>query len=320
MLRLRCTPDDLLRVTIARHPAPLAELTMAVQMLQRRDPDPLFAPWRARVARTLPRRAGPLFTLISPLGAGPYFLDPPSPTADEGMAGVLETGVDEVRSELRRMCAIDRPLTPWVRRLGERDREAWDDLEAALWTGYHAILAADWPRIRAGFHAETAFRSRMLARHGLHATLASLGPALRWHGTTLEADFPRDVDLDLGGRGLVLRPSLLWRGHPLAAHEPSGATVLIYPALTPLPLLQATDPATDSLGALLGITRANALRLLDRELTTTDLARDLSVTVAAASMQAKTLREAGLITSRREGKAVWHQRTPLGFDLLAGGS
>ncbi|WP_116202951.1 ArsR/SmtB family transcription factor [Amycolatopsis circi] len=51
--------------------------------------------------------------------------------------------------------------------------------------------------------------------------------------------------------------------------------------------------------------------------TTTGLARELSVSIATASLHAKTLREAGLVVSHRDGKAVCHQCTPLGLDLLA---
>jgi DNA-binding transcriptional ArsR family regulator len=287
-------------------------------MLQRRDAHPVFGPWRSRTHRDLPRSARPLLQLLSPLGSGPMFLDPSSSTAEEGMDLVLSTSAAAARAELRRVCAIDRPATAWVRGLAERDREAWQILQRAMYAAYAHLVAGSWHRIQAGFDADAAWRARILLRQGLRAALTSLSPAIRLRGTTLEADHPRDVDITLEGEGIILQPSLFWTGHPLVSWHADGRLLLIYPAVTPLPLLAAAA-AGDPLSALLGATRARALLLLGAQRTTTDLARELTVTTAAASMQAKTLREAGLITSRRDGKAVWHWCTPLGLDLIAAG-
>ncbi|WP_079145790.1 ArsR/SmtB family transcription factor [Streptomyces lydicus] len=306
-------------MTVADRPAPLVELGLALEMLQRRDAHPVFGPWRQRVARTLPRSARPMVQLVSPLGAGPLFLDPPSHDLEEGLDQILSTARARARAELRRMCALDRPLTPWVRQLADGDRDAWQVLAQAVRAGHASVIAGAWPRIRAGFHAEVAWRSRILARQGLHATLTGLAPSIRWRGMTLEAAFPRDLDLTLHGHGIVLQPSLFWADHLLAAPQDDGRLLLIYPAVTPLPL-RNTAPPDDPLAALVGSTRALALRLLVRQHTTAGLARELAVSAAAASMQAKILREAGLIVSRRDGKAVWHWCTPLGLDLLVHGS
>ena len=52
--------------------------------------------------------------------------------------------------------------------------------------------------------------------------------------------------------------------------------------------------------------------------TTTELAKHCNISPAAASHQASVLREAGLITTRREGSSVRHEVTQLGIWLLAG--
>lgn len=318
MLRVHCTTEDLLRVTIAEHPSPLVELTQALQMLQRRDRHPVFGAWRRQLVTTLPPRARPILQLVSPLGAGPHFLDPSSRTMSEGLDQVLSTPRALVLPELKRMCAIDRPLTPWVRQLAEQDREAWRTLEEAIRAAYTAVLAEAWPRLLAGFHAETAWRARVLARDGLHKTLTGVCPSIRWRGMTFEADFPRDLDITLHGHGIVLQPSLLWADHLLAART-NGPLTLIYPVLTPLPLLDPVS-AAEPLNALLGATRARALHALIQQRTTSELARELGVSLATASMQAKALRDAGLVVSHRDGKAVWHSCTQLGVDLLRRGS
>jgi DNA-binding transcriptional ArsR family regulator len=316
MLRIHCTAEDLLRVTVAAQPAPLVELGLAFQMLQRRGQHHVFNSWRRHLAHSLPRRARPLLQLVSPLGAGPMFLDPPLHDLEEGVDRVLSTPRAQAGAELRRMNAIDRPLTPWIRHLARKDREAWTILEQAVRSAHTAVIAEAWPRIQAGFRSDAAWRSRIIAQKGLRAAMTSLAPSVRWRGMTLEAPFPRELTLTLDGSGIVLRPSLFWTDHLLVSENLAGQLVVIYPALTPLPL-HADHPSNDPLAALVGTTRAQALRMLVQQQTTTDLARALSVSPAAASMQAKTLREAGLIVSQREGKAVWHECTPLGLDLLA---
>lgn len=98
--------------------------------------------------------------------------------------------------------------------------------------------------------------------------------------------------------------------------HPDGSTVVVYPALTPLPLIG--EPAGDPVGELLGRTRASVLRLTSCERTTTELASALGVSAATVSGHTKTLREAGLIVTTRAGKAVLHALTPLGERLLDG--
>jgi DNA-binding transcriptional ArsR family regulator len=55
--------------------------------------------------------------------------------------------------------------------------------------------------------------------------------------------------------------------------------------------------------------RLSILRLLDveKELCVCDLAEILEVSVAGASQQLRKLREAGAITSRREGNTIYHR-------------
>jgi Helix-turn-helix domain len=53
--------------------------------------------------------------------------------------------------------------------------------------------------------------------------------------------------------------------------------------------------------------------------TTTELADRVGISLAAASQHASVLRDAGLITTRRQGSAVLHVLTPLGAELLRAG-
>ncbi|OXM47367.1 ArsR/SmtB family transcription factor [Amycolatopsis alba] len=125
---------------------------------------------------------------------------------------------------------------------------------------------------------------------------------------------PGHVEVRLDGRGLTLLPSVFWTGPPLAGPYPDG-NVLVYPALTPLPLIDHATTSTP-LADLLGRGRAAVLEHLTQPRTTTILARDLGMAKSTISEHAKTLRHSHLITTRRDGKAVWHTCTQLGLNLL----
>jgi DNA-binding transcriptional ArsR family regulator len=100
----------------------------------------------------------------------------------------------------------------------------------------------------------------------------------------------------------------------MLAQQSDGSVLVVYPALTPLPLIDA--PVSDPLAELLGQTRAAILRLTFTERSTGELARELGVSAATVSGHTKALRAAGLIVSARAGKSVLHTLTPLGARLL----
>jgi DNA-binding transcriptional ArsR family regulator len=307
VLRLRFTAEDLLRVRLAARPAPLLELGMAIATL-RRD-DAVFRGWARRTR--LPRAALPLFELIPPTATGPLFVDPISEGLEDGLDMVLSTSQDHARAELTRTC---RP-TRLTRGLAGRDPAAWRTLENALRAAYGAIIERDEAAMRAGFDADLAWRRTLLAERGAGAALAGIRPGGRWAGATLEFDVPHDAEHAAGGRGVTLLPSVFWTGRPMVGTHPDGSMLLVYPALTPVPLVDAAPG--DALSALLGRTRAGILELLVEQRTTSELARKLGISAASASAHAKTLRAAGLVASRRAGKAVVHSATPLGARLLA---
>lgn len=317
MLQLHFTAQDLLQVRFAEGPAPLMELGLSAATLQRADRPEVFGRWRRDRQRTLPREALPLLQLVPANGAGPLFLDPLVDSLQEGLDGVMATGRDTARRELQRVCPAYRPVTPWVRDLADRDRAAWSQLHDAVRAAHDALIAPDWGRIRATYAADVAWRTSLLATHGLGAALTSLYPGSRWSGTTLQIDLPHAAELSLDGSGITLMPSTVWTGQPLVGDDGAGRRLLLYPALTPLPQA-AADPAQDPVVALLGRTRAAVLRALSSPRTTGQLAHDLQISSASASQHVSTLRNAGLAASDRDGKNVWHVRTSLGSELLRG--
>jgi hypothetical protein len=320
MLHVPFTAEDVARTRFAPSPAPLVELTAAVATLQRRDA--LFAPWRRRTAQVLPQSVTPLFELVPATLVSPLFLDPATLDLDEGLDTVLSTPTPVVQAELRHIFAGRTRVSPWLRALHDRDAEAWRILRAALENGYEALLSAHWPRIRACYQAELELKSRQWASGGVGAVLATIHPGTRWDGSALHIPVDSRLRIDLGGRGVTLMPSVFWRGRPMFTWHPDGSLMIVYPAATPLPLAAngngagAGEPSRSSVVALLGSNRAGVLAAARSASTTTELARAAGVSLASASEHATILRNAGLITSTREGRQVSHAVTWLGQQLL----
>ncbi|WP_215546212.1 ArsR/SmtB family transcription factor [Amycolatopsis sp. CA-230715] len=317
VLRVHFTVEDLLNVTFADEPAPLMELGLAMAAVQHgADSRPDFHRWRERTLAALPVRAKPLLEVVPPTGCGPLFLDPPVPDVALGLDRVMATPEPFARTELRKVLESSSKPSPWFRALMAGEPRAWQALDGALRAAYDSVLRPSWSLVHNGFHAERAWRLHQLAHRGIQDLLAGLSPSVRWRGTVLEAPDRHDRDLFPAGRGIRLLPSLFWTGRLLVAPQPDGPTVLVYPALVSLPQRQAV-PAGEPLADLLGPTRAQVLSVLTKPLTTGELAKAVSVSASSASEHATVLRNAGLVATRRDGKAVYHTCTPTGLELLA---
>ncbi|MEU6758292.1 helix-turn-helix domain-containing protein [Streptomyces sp. NPDC046685] len=315
MLKVHFTAEDLFNVTFAKEPLPLVELAMALIAWQGTDEPAVFGRWRSRVTQELPGRARPPLDLLRPDGDRPQFIEPYALTPEEGLTAVRDAGPLRTADRLYRATARAPGAASWLRALWARDRGAREQFGGAIQCAYDVVIAPHWPRIRQSFQADVAWRTRLLAANGIKACLASTHPQAGWSGTAFEVGVPPDYEVRLGGRGLTLMPSPFWTGRPLLAAHADGSHVLLYPALTPLPLA-GSGPARGALDALLGRTRAAVLQQLVEQRTTSELARDLEISLPSVSEHTRTLRAAGLITTAREGKAVLHSVTGLGVDLL----
>ena len=95
------------------------------------------------------------------------------------------------------------------------------------------------------------------------------------------------------------------------------------PALTYAPRglgrLWDTHGSTDrpALAAVIGETRASLLIQLDLPMTTTALADHLGISAPSVSAHLHALRAAGIVSARRDGRAVLYTRTTLAEQLLA---
>jgi DNA-binding transcriptional ArsR family regulator len=280
-LRIHFALEDLARTRIAAGPDVLWEIANSLSRLQSRRPGVVFGRWRNETVRRLGRWVE-LLQLVPP---PEYFADFITPANADG----------EVMIRLRQ----------------------------ALQQYYEAAVEPYWSTITKHVEADRALRIKAFLDGGCEGLLGSLRPGMRWRPPALEMDYPVEQDLHLAGRGLLLVPSFFcWRTlvtlpdgdqQPVLVYPIDKGTV--FPAAAPEP---SGGDAARRLGALLGNTRAAVLRAVGTPCTTTELGRRAGVSIASASQHATVLREAGLISTQREGSSVRHSLTALGAALLGG--
>ncbi|MEU3216054.1 winged helix-turn-helix domain-containing protein [Streptomyces sp. NPDC006971] len=279
----------------------------------------VFDPWRARARAGLSRlprwQLQVLRYLAPPIGDFPDFLTPQE--ASQGVEAGIKAVLTTPRHRLRQELAILPGRPSWARPLADGQPEALTDLGRALRGYYHTAIAPHWPHMQALVDAERAVRARALLDHRSQGLLSTLGPTMRWKPPVLEVDYPRERDIHLEGRGLVLVPSAFCWRTPVTLIDPSLRPVLVYPLTLGPGWTGLTNTAGPrSLANILGPTRAACLRVIEDGCTTGELARRIGVAAPTASRHTTVLREAGLITSTRHGNTVLHTLTPLGTALL----
>lgn len=315
MLRLLFSVDDLARLTF-RPPFRLCEVAGSVEAIQ--HPASAFRKrWQA-ASIGLPDGARSLLDVIPARGGVPEFLAPER----DGSLGEL---VEVVRATPTHRIAAELAGTShagsrsrWVGHLRTGSPRAVDDLGHAIQSWHNQVVAPLWPSIRPLVDRELSHRAWQLASRGAAATLNSLDPRIRWHDGVLEIDAPVHADVVLGGRGLRLVPSAIWSRPVLALgwEKPSLTYPIIDDGWPRSPSGSAGQ--THRLGPVIGSTRVRVLRKLALgHHSTSELASALGISLAAASTQAATLREAGLVATNRDGRAVRHELTELGERLMS---
>ena len=319
-MRIIFTERDLARVRLADAPHVLSEITFSVRALRRRNVSG-FEPWRSDTRSRLTLHMRPLLDLVPAHGWIPDFLEPaPAGRLPGALDVVRAVTAAEVAFDLARIAAERRP-PPTAQALAADQKRALDRLAEAVLAYHHVAVAPYWRPIAAAFDAARAARARTLTDGGLDLLLATLHPRIRWNPPVLELVGYRDGErLDLDGRGLLITLGVLAPVPRASVFTTSGGRVpLLLAPIWERPSLAALDAdrvSAAGLAALLGRTRAKAIRAIAVGCTTTELARALGVATTTASEHATVLRNARLISTRRHRNAVLHTLTPLGAALL----
>jgi DNA-binding transcriptional ArsR family regulator len=323
MIRYRFGSDDLLRTRFAI--TPVFELLGAVYAL--RDPARygVHRPW---VEWARPRTGAldlRLLDVATPRG-GPYwptFCGPPPrvPRAeiDTELARVSATPPERVSDEIARSYPHGVPRAG--RQLLDDPAVARGRLVEQMRTFWEAALAPWWGVIADGLEAEVAWRARRLASVGPEAAFAGLHETVHWRDDTLTVSPTAKAaeEVELGGRGLLLVPAFFTWPSVWPRTDPPWEPALVYPPAGVADLWTRGEPSSRSLARLIGGRRTRILLELERPLATQDLAGRLRSSAGGVSDHLRVLREAGLVTARREGRRVIYSRTALGDALCLRG-
>ncbi|MFI6325932.1 ArsR/SmtB family transcription factor [Nonomuraea sp. NPDC050556] len=213
---------------------------------------------------------------------------------------------------------INRPLPPGVGTFADEldAHPGLDDVADAVRAFYTSCVEPEWNAIRRRVEAHLSRCAELLCVQGFGRTLPRLNPRLSWYGCALEIDTSGVTPpaMDLGDRGVAFSP-LLSAGHRFLglALGHDSRLILAYPVAD---AVDARPGPVDALALVLGHARARVLRSIGTGTATGALARSLQVSASTVSEHMTALRQAGLVDTYREGRAVRHVLTSLGRDLL----
>ena len=245
----------------------------------------------------------------------------PAPDVDHEPIERLLVRLSSMSGDELRADVVDawsgRPAAGTVRLLD--DPQAPRLLAASIERYWQAAIAPFWPRMLEVLDAEVRRRAIIAARHGALSALSDVHSSISVHRSTVHMT---DCGTTVTGPvdELVLFPSIFVWPRPVVSQPAPGVVTLQFGARGLGTVFDPPDHADDAVDGLLGDGRAAVLRLVAEPFTTTALARVMGRSAGTTSRHLTILRDAGLVSARREGRRVLYRQTPLGRALLQTGS
>jgi len=321
VFRLQMNAADLRRMRFAY--SPLAEVTESLCMLRCGRISEQYRGWFETIRDRLHGVDMQLLRVaLPPWPQAPRFMfvgaADPGTTIEQQLRLVADYPADQLRQDLTESWG-DTGLPPAAERLLS---DGAGRLADALWEYWQAAISPYWARIRALLDADVGYRVTRLADGGIECLLADLHPRVKLHDRAVQVGTQGPVtEHDLSGAGLLLVPcSFIWPYLEVGIGNPSPS-YLIYGARGIGTLWHdrsfSEPDRSHVLDELLGRSRAAILISVALPMSTTDLARELGQSPPAVSAHLSVLRRSGLVTSRRSGRRVLYQRTPLATSIIA---
>jgi DNA-binding transcriptional ArsR family regulator len=330
MITIPLSTEDLTKVRLA--PSPLWETVISFGVLLHHGGDTVHTPWAKRALRVLPG------TDLSPLLAAmclekhcPDFLSPPPDASlvgfDEELERVRATPAEVVHTEVQRLVQTEKvqfgPLSPEKARLLEI---YLSDPEGSLMRlvdtlqRYHDLtIAPYWQRIQEHLEGDTIKRGQALALGGVEALLSTLHPKVGYSGGVLELEKTYEEVVEPAGRGITLVPCVFAWPRVDVLVQPGYQPTLAYGprGVANLWISSSLAPNGTALEAALGAGRASVLKCLTpMPSTTTELAHQLRLSLAAVSAHLTRLKAAELVEPHRSGRKVYYHLSYTGESLL----
>ncbi|MGH9212588.1 MAG: helix-turn-helix domain-containing protein [Acidimicrobiales bacterium] len=343
MLRIHFTVADMANVRISSSWGPLTETLFSLQVLEEARPGLVVEGWRQATIERIGRIGETVQSLMTQVQLFAHVdlhtLAGPTESIEEAADALLGAPRAHLTAEIEPLASQLAGVTPrtrsWLRDLHRGDPRALRHLIAGLRAYNETAVDPHWDAIRSHLDVDRAYRARIMSEGGLERLLGTLDPRIRWRAPVLEIrertqqrrlEPRRHHDVHLGGRSMVLVPSVFCRDPMVFSSEAdvTAPAVLFYPALREpedaMAIWAGSAPRGYrlALDSLLGRTRATALAVVADTCTTNELARRIGVSASTASHHASVLRDAGLISTHRNGSAVLHSITLRGAMLLDG--
>lgn len=285
----------------------------------------LWGPFRARYL--LPLAAGPERSLRAELdGIAGLPVEAFTTLTLEALIGQNRPSGDPPRQPavlLKRLRLISLGRYHLGVRLIDAPDRFRDDLLEFLDAFAAAAFEAEWRRVKSIVDGDVQARRRQLHLHGVAAAFGGIGtPLTDPPGVVVDKRYHARAWLDERTPG-VLVPSVHADPHLVVKHVAGYPVVVQYPVAHGAEAVSA-EQVRQRLAVLTDPTRLTICRgLLRQPAATAELAARLGMTAPQISRHLRRLREAGLVSTHREGSVVYYRLSVdaigrLGLDLLAG--
>ncbi|GGV87238.1 transcriptional regulator [Streptomyces gelaticus] len=328
LISYSATADDVAKVRFSM--SPLGETVYSFRTLASPSRRSQHQPW---VDDILGRLKGvdlrPLRAVIPATGYVPDFLTP----APSGAPASVETELEVVRAtepahfvdEVAWMLgdtgtpsAWRREAAPLHRRMLDEPEKAIEQITQLLRIYWKLALEPYWQRLYGGLVSDVRSRMRLMENSGAASVFSALNERIGWRDDRLTVRSTYNFEETLGGKGIVLVPSVFC-GPDVLTMLPPLQSMIVYPRPGAADIWHHDgQDRRSSLAALLGGVRAAVLEALVMPSSTGELAAQVDVTPGAISQHVSVLRGCDLVTSHRSGQRVIHSLTETGEALVRG--